>query len=104
MVEELAPGLPIALWGRRQAALPALFAALADGRFKTLTLERCLSSCRSLMETDLPLWRSEGIIYGLLRWGIDLPDLMNAYSGELVVKESLDAGLRRARGLFKKRP
>ena len=84
VARQLLPGLQVTAWGRRQGALAALYAALADNRITRLIVENCLTSYRDLMTEDLPVYRAEGNVYGLLRWGIDLPDLLEAYTGELV--------------------
>lgn len=94
VVAELFPGQEISLWGRQQGALPALYAAIADERIRTLTLEKSLRSYRDLMECDLPLWHSEGNVERILCYGLDLPELYKAFKGKLILKEPLDAALR----------
>jgi hypothetical protein len=42
------------------------------------------ASYREVMTEDLPVYRAEGNVFNLLRWGVDLPDLLEAYTGELV--------------------
>jgi len=87
---QLLPGQKITVWGRRQGALTALYAALADERIAQLKLEQCLASYRDVMEEDLPIYRAEGNVFGLLRWGIDISDLLAAYSGKLTVLADRD--------------
>jgi hypothetical protein len=53
-----------------------------------------MDSFRKLMETDLPVYSAAGNVYGLLRWGIDVSDLLAAYKGELVVKDPVDGLMR----------
>jgi len=84
VAQQLLPGLEVTAWGRRQGALAALYAALADGRITRFIMENCLTSYRKLLEEDLPVFRAEGNVFGLLRWGIDLSDLLEVYTGELV--------------------
>lgn len=91
---KLAPNLDIALRGRRQGALPALYAALADERVKQLALENHLRSYRDLMDSDPPLWRSEGQVENILRDGYDIPDLLNLFPGTLTLKNPLDGRMR----------
>ncbi|MHB0935585.1 MAG: acetylxylan esterase [Armatimonadota bacterium] len=84
---QLLPGLEVTAWGRRQGALVTLYAALADTRITKLIVENCLASYRDLMTEDLPVYRAEGNVFGLLRWGVDLSDLLEAYAGDLVKLE-----------------
>ena len=94
VVVQLFPGLPVSLWGRRQGALPALYAAVADARIVRLTLERYLRAYRDLMEAELPVWPADGNVDRILCAGLDIPDLLHAYRGELDLREPLDALLR----------
>jgi len=94
VAREIVPGKKVAVWGRRQGALVALFAGLADSRIERLVLERYPGSFRDLMKTDVPLYRAEGNVHGLLRWGIDIQDLLAAYPGGLTSIEPLDSRMR----------
>jgi cephalosporin-C deacetylase-like acetyl esterase len=88
------PGKRIALWGRRQGALAALYAALAEKRIVKLTLERYPRSYRDLMASDLPLWTNEGNVEKILCNSLDIPELLQAYTGELILKEPMDGSMR----------
>lgn len=94
VVAQLFPGLPVSLWGRRQGALPALYAAVTDTRIVRLTMERYLRSYRDLMEAELPVWPVDGNVERILCAGLDIPDLLRAYRGELNLRDPLDALMR----------
>ena len=69
----------------------------ADARIARLRLDDCLASCRALMTDDLPLHGAEGHLAGLLRWGLDIPELLRAYPGELLAFSGVDSRLRPTR-------
>lgn len=77
--------------GRRGAALPALLAALLEPGVAKLTLERFCQSLRDVIECELPLYWSDGYIEGLFQWGVDIPELLDAFSRELDLREPLGA-------------
>lgn len=68
---------PVTLLGRRNGALVALFAALGDRRISRLQLKSSLNSYREHLAAELPLSWGDELFYGILKQGVDLPELRN---------------------------
>jgi cephalosporin-C deacetylase-like acetyl esterase len=65
----------IMIHGKRCGAIVALFAALMDHRITQLQLENSLNSYRALLTEEIPFFWGDEIFYGILKYGIDLPEL-----------------------------
>lgn len=89
------PDLPVHVHASTDAqVMTALVAALVDGRIVLLKLDHHLQSLGEVMACDTPLLDGSSFLRGLLSWGIDLPDLRDACSCELVTGTFHDAMLR----------
>jgi len=91
---EVAGASGVRLWGRRGGAWVALLTALCDDRVEGLIMERFLWSFRELMREDVPVCYADGTIYGLLKWGVDVPDLIREAHCEVEAREPVDSLLR----------
>jgi cephalosporin-C deacetylase-like acetyl esterase len=88
IAHDMAPQLPINVCARREAAFVALLAALTDQRIGHLYLEGLTQSFQALLEPDLPQVGCESFIHGLFRWGIDVPDLIDAIDRSRIIADA----------------
>jgi cephalosporin-C deacetylase-like acetyl esterase len=85
------------VYGRRGGAVVGLLAAAADWRIQEARLDGMLSSFAALRETENAVHWPDGLIYGILKAGIDIPDICRAVRPrKVVVTHPLD-GLMRPR-------
>jgi len=92
VVRDMDLGGPTTIWARRGAVLPALLAGLADSGVDRLILENFLFSFADLRSYDMPFYNPDGLVFGLLRQGLDMPELCKAFQPrELVIGGTHDA-------------
>ncbi len=68
---------------------------VADERVDELVLEEFLYSFEDLRDREVPVFRPDGLIHGILRDGVDIPDLCAAFMpGKITLRKPLDGLLR----------
>ncbi len=92
-VLEAAPaGETLTVYGRGEAALPALFAGLVHPRVERIVLDSFLCAFEALATTEAPLWSRYAYLPGVLEV-LDLPELIRRRSDRrFLLVNPMDAG------------